>query len=145
MNKKVNIFIIFAVLASVICSQYGVAYAELSGKWVYVSNYTNPDGSTGTGVSEVTVFQNGTEFVADNVATTWYNRQGRLYGKIIDTNPGTDTLAHTRRLIQFTRVDIDGGNYVGVRIGFVSEGDDKITGYFIDVNGVEGTFVMTKQ
>lgn len=142
-RKLVAVYMVMSIALCLLC--FDKAYADITGIWDMTSNYTNTDGSAGKSAEELTFFQNGTEITADSVATSSKNRIGRHYGKIIDTNPGIDTIAKPIRMIQFTRVDVGSGNYVALSIGFVSENDKRISGYFIDVNGVKGTFVMIRR
>lgn len=144
-NTKQNLTIFFIFLAGILLFA-NCALADLTGTWDMVGSYTRPDGTTGTGSNLVTVFHNGSEITADNLATSNNNRVGRIYGKIISTNPGFDTIPNPKRLIQFTRTDITAGcNYVAIWVGFVSDSDNYIEGQFIDVNGVIGTYTMTKR
>lgn len=144
-SMKLRFMKFFVVMAGILLwSNY--AFADLTGTWDMAGSYTRSDGSTGTGSNVVTMFQNGSEITADNLATSNNNRVGRIYGKIIATNPGYDTIANPKRLIEFTRTDISVGcNYVAIWIGFISDSDNYIEGQFIDVNGVKGTFTMTKR
>lgn len=145
MNQKEKHFSRFVVFAIIAFLFSGNIYAQLSGTWVLHSSYTNPDGTTGTGSSELILVQNGTEIVADNVATSHNNTVGRNYGGIIEATPGSDTIAHPYRLIKLTRVDVGGGNYVGIMVGIISKDENKITGYGVDVNGVLATITMTRR
>lgn len=146
LNTKRNVFAVYMIMLIALCFLcHDKAYADITGVWDMTSSYTDTNGSAGKSTEELTFFQNGTEIIADSVATSSKNRAGRHYGKIIDINPGIDTIAKPIRMIQFTRVDIGRGNYVAVSIGFISGDDKRISGYFIDVNGIKGTFVMIKR
>jgi hypothetical protein len=121
----------------------GWAMADLTGVWEVTSSYTWPNGVKGSSTGIVDMIQTENKLTAIQRMTSENDRIGEKTGYYFPAATGNGVISEPYNLVQLVRKD-PGTQYMALSIGIVSRDNQFIQGYFVDINGAEGTFTMKR-